>query len=297
MDNISGTPLTESMVHQINRLDELKKHLDKYRPLSEADVAALEQDKRIEHVWSSNAIEGSTLTKFETRSIISAGVTVNKASVKDTLAAIDLNDAYDYMMDLAATKQPLTETIIRDLNRIATTGEARTTNKGINPGVYRVSGAYPSGYEEFPYVEPFDIEPQMADLISWSKVAQRKEHPVIYAADLHRRFVSIHPFTDGNGRTARLLMNFALTQDGFPVINVQPDGPHRTEYMEALHHARTTDDENPFRQLVMRYVDKELHDRERVLKLNEKNHQDAERQISPQMRRKLKQQQNRDLER
>lgn len=64
--------------------------------------------------------------------------------------------------------------------------------------------------------------------LTWvSKSAQHAEHPVLYAADLHQRFVAIHPFADGNGRTAHLLMNFALTQASYPVINVQPDKEHR----------------------------------------------------------------------
>jgi Fic family protein len=63
----------------------------------------------------------------------------------------------------------------------------------------------------------------MEQLIRWSKENRENLHPAIYAADLHQKFVSIHPFSDGNGRTARLLMNLSLTEEGYPVINIQPD--------------------------------------------------------------------------
>lgn len=78
--------------------------MNSYRPLDKEQVRALEQDTRIEHVWSSNAIEGSTLNKYETASSLNKGITVYGESVKDVLAAIDLNEAYDYMMDLASRK-------------------------------------------------------------------------------------------------------------------------------------------------------------------------------------------------
>lgn len=101
------------------KLSDLLEQMNNYRPLDREQVKALEQDTRIEHVWSSNAIEGSSLSKYETASILNKGMTVHGEAVKDVLAAIDLNDAYDYMMDLASKKQALTQSIIRDLNRLA----------------------------------------------------------------------------------------------------------------------------------------------------------------------------------
>ncbi|KRM05891.1 death-on-curing family protein [Lactobacillus kitasatonis DSM 16761 = JCM 1039] len=99
-------------------------------------------------------------------------MTVHGESVKDVLAAIDLNEAYDYMMDLASRKQPLNQSIIRDLNRLS------------------IAKTHPD----------------------WANENRDRLHPVQYAADLHLKFVSIRPFRDSNGRTARLLMNLALTE-------------------------------------------------------------------------------------
>lgn len=164
--------------------------MNSYRPLDKEQVRALEQDTRIEHVWSSNAIEGSTLNKYETAYILNKGMTVHGESVKDVLTAIDLNEAYDYMMDLASRKQPLNQSIIRDLNRLSI-GKTHPDWAGV-------------------YREPFEIEAAMGDLVDWANENRDRLHPVQYAADLHLKFVSIHPFRDDNGRTARLLMNLAL---------------------------------------------------------------------------------------
>ena len=150
--------------------------MNSYRPLDKEQVRALEQDTRIEHVWSSNVIKGSTLNKYETVSSLNKGMTVHGESVKDVLAAIDLNEAYDYMMDLASRKQPLNQSIIRDLNRLSI---AKTHPDWA--GVYR---------------EPFEIEAAMGDLVDWANENRDRLHRVQYAADLYLKFVSIHPFRD-----------------------------------------------------------------------------------------------------
>ncbi|WP_341779714.1 Fic family protein [Levilactobacillus sp. HBUAS70063] len=259
--------------------------MDTFRPLSAQQVKELDQRVRIEHVWSSNAIEGNTLTRYETASILNTGMTVHGVPVKDVLETLDLNEAYEYMMTLASQKTPLSSTLIRTLNRIVT---LQTTTDKANAGVYRILAAWPYGSEDKPYVAPFDIAPQMDDLMTWSRTAQNDRHPVQYAADLHQKFVSIHPFADGNGRTARLLMNMALTQAGYPVINVQPDKEARTAYMEALATSRETGDLEPFESLIIKYVRETLNERISILQLNEKNQNDAKNDIDEHFEKFLK---------
>ncbi|WP_461226730.1 Fic family protein [Lacticaseibacillus suihuaensis] len=251
-------------------LTALQAKMAAFRPLAAAEVRALEEDVRIEHVWSSNAIEGSSLTKYETASILNRGMTIHGAPVAEILDAMDLNRAYDYMMDLAARPQPLTATTVRDLNRLAM---RRVDNP--DAGRYRAVAAWPSGFEETPYTEPFAINAAMADLIDWSHTAQVALHPVKYAAELHRRFVTIHPFADGNGRTARLLMNLALTEFGYPVINIQPDRVSRDAYMAALHLSQTTGDAAPFTAIIVANVRATLQARIATLQLAEANRQAA----------------------
>ncbi|WP_262316844.1 Fic family protein [Lacticaseibacillus parakribbianus] len=257
-------------VQALAELTALQAKMAAFRPLAAAEVRALEEDVRIEHVWSSNAIEGSSLTKYETASILNRGMTIHGAPVAEILDAMDLNRAYDYMMDLAARPQLLTATTVRDLNRLAM---RRVDNP--DAGRYRAVAAWPSGFEETPYTEPFAINAAMADLIDWSHTAQVTLHPVKYAAELHRRFVTNHPFADGNGRTARLLMNLALTEFGYPVINIQPDRASRDAYMAALHLSQTTGDAAPFTAIIVANVRATLQARIATLQLAEANRQAA----------------------
>lgn len=253
---------------KLNLLTSLHHKMNQYRPLSKKQVELLEKDVRIEHVWSSNAIEGSTLNRYETASILNTGMTVNGASLKDTMAAVDLNEAYDYMMDLASQKQPLTTITIRDLNRLVM---LKNTDERSQAGAYRVINVWPNGQEDRPYTTPTEISFKMQELVEWANKAVDQLHPVQYAADLHQKFVSIHPFVDGNGRTARLLMNFALAEAGYPVISIMPDKKSRNEYMDALAMSRETGNLLPFETLVANYVITTLEKRIAILRQNEKN--------------------------
>lgn len=253
-----------------NKLTELRKEIDKYRPLDSDQIRALNKDIRVEHIWSSNAIEGSKIDKFETEAIINKGITIHGESIGDVLSTIDLNEAYDYMLDLASHKQPLSQTTIRDLNRLAL---AKTHPEW--GGEYRALEVHPAKTDFNPYTEPFDIRPEMDNLIEWSRKAQKEMHPVKYAADLHYKFVTIHPFRDGNGRTARLLMSLALTENGYPVVNIMPDKESREEYMETLLDSQKRHDPTAFEDLVGKYTERTLKKRIQILQLNEKNKEEA----------------------
>ncbi|WP_295730228.1 Fic family protein [uncultured Limosilactobacillus sp.] len=259
----------------LDELTTLRDEMNTFRPLSKTQTKQLERNIRIEHVWSSNAIEGSSLNRYETASILDTGMTIHNVPLKDAMAAVDLNQAYDYMMNLVSEKQPLTITTIRDLNRLVM---LKNTNEKSEAGAYRAIEVWPYGREDRHYTAPLDIPFEMDKLVKWANDAAINEHPVKYAADLHYRFVSIHPFIDGNGRTSRLLMNFALTEAGYPVINIQPDKTSRQEYMQALSHAQDTGDLLPFERLVANYVKKTLNNRLGILKQNEKNIEDARKQ-------------------
>ena len=135
-----------------NKLTELRKEIDKYRPLDSDQIRALNKDIRVEHIWSSNAIEGSKIDKFETEAIINKGITIHGESIGDVLSTIDLNEAYDYMLDLASHKQPLSQTTICDLNRLAL---AKTHPEW--GGEYRALEVHPAKTDFNPYTELFDI--------------------------------------------------------------------------------------------------------------------------------------------
>lgn len=259
----------------LKKLTELHQELNNYRPLDPEEVGQLEKNIKIDHVYSSNAIEGSTLSRGETEAIINTGMTIHGESVGDILAAVDLTEAYDYMMDLARRKQPLTQTTIRDLNRLSLAKSHPSW-----AGEYRNIEVKPAGVEFNPYTEPFNIRPEMDDLILWANKAQTDLHPVQYAADLHLKFVTIHPFRDGNGRTARLLMNLALTEAGYPIININPDKESRNQYMQALLDCEKEKTMQPFEDLVGQYAVKALTERIKILQLNEQNKKDAAKETN-----------------
>ena len=229
-------------------VDQKLEKLSLLKPLIEDKARRLARQAKLEHVWSSNVLEGNSLTLKETSSIINDGITVGK-SVRETLEAINLSQAYDYMLLLAEDKQELTETVIKKLNRLVMFNTAQTHELA---GTYRKTKAWPKGYEDQPYISPTAIVDKMKQLISWSKENKERLHPVIYAADLHQKFVTIHPFSDGNGRTARLLMNLALIQANYPVINISPKA--RQEYMTALAESRKNGKVEIFEKFITEYV-------------------------------------------
>lgn len=270
-------PISNKLEEKFNLLTKLHSEMNQYRPLSKKQVEQLDANVRIEHVWSSNAIEGSTLNRYETASILNTGMTVHGASLRDTMAAVDLNEAYDYMMDLASRKQPLTTVIIRDLNRLVM---LKNTDERSQAGAYRVIDVWPNGQEGQPYTAPTEIPFKIQELIDWSQKAVNQLHPVQYAADLHQKFVSIYPFVDGNGRTARLLMNFALSEAGYPVVSIMPDKKSRNEYIEALATSRATGNLVPFEELVADYTINTLEGRISILRQNEKNIEEARKETN-----------------
>ena len=229
-------------------VDQKLEKLSLLKSLTEDKARILAKEAKLEHVWSSNALEGNSLTLEETSSIINDGITVGK-SVKETLEAINLSQAYDYMLMLAESKQELTENVTKKLNRLVMFNTAQTHELA---GTYRKGKAWPKGYEDQSYISPTAIADNMKQLINWSKENKERLHPIIYAANLHQKFVVIHPFTDGNGRTARLLMNLVLIQADYPVINISPTV--RQEYMSTLAESRKNGKVEIFEEFITEYV-------------------------------------------
>nr|WP_285816799.1 Fic family protein [Lactobacillus taiwanensis] len=119
----------------------------------------------------------------------------------------------------------------------------------------------------------------MRDLVDWTN-NKDKIYPVKYAADLYFKFVSIHPFRDGNCRTARLLMNLALTEAGYLVVNVFPDKKSRNKYMDVLAKSRRENDPEIFENLIGEYAKKALKNHIKILELNEHNIEQARKEIN-----------------
>lgn len=215
----------------LRRIDDYAALIRAYRPLSEAEVKELDAYYRIGMTYSSNALEGNSLTLSETKVLLEDGITVGGKPIRDCYEATGHARAYDYMLTLARSDSlSISEDVIQHLHYLF--------YNGIDPeaaGEYRKGQVFITGTE---YVPPAaEKVPQcMAAFVTELAKKQGKLHPVEFAAYAHRRLVDIHPFQDGNGRTARLLMNLILINKGYCLVSIPPVLRH--DYIVALQQAQ-----------------------------------------------------------
>ena len=207
-----------------------KADLDRVRgEIGAGALANLEHAHDLELTYTSNAIEGNTLSAAETALVIEHGVTIGGKPLKDHLEALDHFDALRYLRVLARATAPLTEADIRNLHRLV----MQRSDPEI-AGSYADQGRFvviDSGRQSFP--SPAEVPALMADFARWLTNAVTTPQTAFTA---HRRLVEIHPFNDGNGRTARLLMNLVLLRGGYPPVAVRPED--RPAYIRALQDRR-----------------------------------------------------------
>ena len=222
----------EMMINQLlKRIDAYADIIRAYRPLSEAEIKDLDAYYRIGMTYSSNALEGNSLTLTETKVLLEDGITVGGKPIRDCYEATGHARSYDYMLTLARSDGlSITEDIIQHLHYLF--------YNGIDPdraGVYRKGQVFISGTE---YVPPTaeDVPAYMAAFVTELTEKQGRLHPVEFAAYAHRRLVYIHPFQDGNGRMARLLMNLILINRGYCIVSIPPVLRH--DYIAALQQAQ-----------------------------------------------------------
>lgn len=189
--------------NKLERIDELKAEIDQFRPLDKSLLKQIKEYFRIGLTYSSNALEGNSLTETETKVIIEDGITIGGKPLKDHYEAIGHSEAYDMLYRLAG-KEEISENNIKNLHRVFFFRIDPT-----NAGKYRKQRVLVTGSEFLP-PPPDKVPGLMESLAQTIPRARHKFHPIHFAAFLHRELVTIHPFIDGNGRTARLLMNLAL---------------------------------------------------------------------------------------
>lgn len=230
------------------RVDELKAEIDQLRPLKPEVEHRIMQKFRLEWNYNSNAIEGNSLTLGETRAFLLEGLTANGKPLKDHLDIRGHNALLNFLTDFINRKEVLTEAAIREMHKIllvepyateARTLEGQIVKKMVKLGAYKTEPNFrttPTGETRY-YASPEDVAPKMEELIGWLRSDTEKTgtHPLIRAAAFHHRFLAIHPFDDGNGRLARILMNLLVMQAGFPPIVVRLS--KRDGYISALQKA------------------------------------------------------------
>jgi len=208
------------------RVLERKKRLDNLRPLPSALVRRLREQMQVEYTYNSNAIEGNTLTLQETRLVIEEGFTVSGKSLRETLEAKNHPEAIEFAANLATSKEEINEEAVLHIHKLIMLGITEDAGRYRTVGV-RITGA------SFMPPPSSEVRPRLNELLKWLKDNPDEHPPIELAAVFHHRFVQIHPFVEGNGRTARLLMNAVLIGNGYPFIAIVPKRD-RQKYLKAL---------------------------------------------------------------
>lgn len=224
----------------IGKINKLKKQLDSLMPISKAQLSNLRNYFRVKYTYDSNRIEGNTLTLQETALVVDKGITIGGKSVQEHLEAINHSEAVEFILDLVQNKVGLTEYVLKQLHGLVLRGIDKN-----NAGKYRSVNVMISGSAHKP-PQPFMLQKFMEDYFYFYELNKASMHPVILAAEMHERLVTIHPFSDGNGRTSRLVMNLVLMQFGYPITNINSERSNRLKYYSALGTAQVKNSKTGF---------------------------------------------------
>jgi Fic family protein len=233
----------------LTRLDDKKARLDARRPLPSAAVRRLEEQLAIEWIYNSNAIEGSTLTLRETQLILEQGITIGGKSLREHFEVVKHREAIALVASLAENQEPVTPGVARQLHALVM---ARIDDE--NAGQYRQLPVRIAGAAHEPPLA-WEVPSRMTDWADWLAAQENIMQPVELAAVAHHRLAGIHPFLDGNGRTARLIMNLVLLRAGYPPAIIAR--ANRAQYYRALAQADRANDA-PLANLVGRAVERSL---------------------------------------
>lgn len=210
----------------LNEIDRLRDQVHSLRPLPELTFSSLQEAINLEWVYHSNGIEGNTLSLIETK-VVLEGLTVGRGkTVREHLEVINHKESIEYIQSLVDSGKSLTVNIINEIHNLV----VKDTVK--DAGAYRTQNIIISGsavttpnYSQVPSA--------MVHLINWSASEEFNQyHPLIRAAMFHSEFLKIHPFSDGNGRTGRLLSNLMLMQADYLPVIIRVE--NRLAYYDAL---------------------------------------------------------------
>lgn len=232
------------------QIDAQKSNLDKRRPLSQEQLTRIKRIYDVDLTYNSNAIEGSTMTFNETKLVLNEGLTIGGKRLSEHLEIINHKDAIDFVEEIS-TRSGVSIHDIKDIHYLVL--------KGIdNPyaGKFRDKpvGVRQSDGDIYHFTAPLLIDEAMNQFIV--NLDADTQHPILKAAKAHYDFVTIHPFIDGNGRTARLLMNLILLQNGYPpaIIRVK----NRADYILSLEQAQNKGELAGFYEVVTLSVNESI---------------------------------------
>ena len=216
--------ISEDTALKLRKIDELNKEISFYKTQDKNLLNKLKDFYRVSSVYSTNAIEGNTLTESETKVIIENGITIGGKTVKEHLEAINSAKAYDFIYTLLNSSK-ITENDILQIHKLVLSGIDDE-----NAGKYRQEVVFISGTEYTP--PPYKEVPELMKTFTEKLNKKGNEHPIIKVADMHAEFESIHPFIDGNGRTGRFITSLQLIKNTYPPFIVYPI--KRLDYINSL---------------------------------------------------------------
>ncbi len=216
----------------LKEIDKLQEEINSYRPLPSNVLNQLKGYYRVGMTYASNALEGNSLTETETKVILEDGITIGGKPIRDYYEALGHGEAYDHIHCLAKSRG-FTEGDIKKLHRLFYRRIDET-----RAGKYRKEKVFISG-SKYSLPGPEKVPGLMGGLMTKIDCWGKKMHPVEYSALVHKEIAFIHPFVDGNGRVARLLMNLILLQAGYCLAVIPPI--LRRDYIQALEKAHADD--------------------------------------------------------
>lgn len=237
--------LSEEVQQSLVVLDTLHAQWSSVKGITGIRKTKMDEYFSLKYTYESNRIEGNTLTLSETTVVVKDGMTISGKSVHDHLEAINHSEAIELLYDLVGQRERFTKRNVMLLHGLIL--------RGINKkyaGIYRDVPVRISGAEHVP-PQPFLVDKLMEDYFRYYTIHHSRIHPVILAAEMHERLVSIHPFIDGNGRTARLVMNLILVMHGFPIAILKGGNADRQKYYRALEDVQVNDSPSAFYELVI----------------------------------------------
>jgi Fic family protein len=235
-----------------NRIENLKKELDRHQPLSSPVLKRLKEQFSIEMTYNSNAIEGNRMTLKETALVLREGITIKGRNLKEHLEAKNHEEALHFLFEIVDEKAKLTlsHLLIRQLHQLVvkdTEGESAGHYRKTDVRILGAKHQPPPGYE---------VQSQMTAFLNEIAKPRKGMSSIEAAAWIHHRFVAIHPFEDGNGRTGRLLMNLLLMRQGYPMAIILKND--RSKYYRALDQA-DRGNQKPIVQMIAQSVERSLN--------------------------------------
>ena len=230
----SHFPIPAQFDAQLAALTRLQQQWQALKPLDATQALKLKSFFHTAYTYESNRIEGNTLTLQETHLVVNEGITIGGKTMREHLEALNHQEAIDLMEALVQNATVLNKAVLLQIHQLVLKG---------------IQHVPPS---------PLLLDELMEGYFDFYERNKRHLHPVILATEMHERLVSIHPFIDGNGRTARLVMNLILLQNGYTIVNLKGNPKNRLKYDQALEQIQLNHANTDFYQLILTAAEKSL---------------------------------------